>query len=117
MRESFVDLVTRRPDGAFVLTLIVQGPWGGDYSFELQALQDRLYNCVDIAIDGLLAEKFKDSVGRHVLIRVDAYGTPSGVVSEFVERFSGHISGSEEYQLAVRDNNFISSLEIVSYEA
>lgn len=51
--RATIDLVTKRPDGAFVMVLVEQGPWDeADVTQHLRRVQDRLYDYVEIAIDG-----------------------------------------------------------------
>jgi hypothetical protein len=72
-RRLTIDLVTDRPtDGAFILVLVEEGPWDPDETdVQLRRIQDRLYDCVDAAVDGHLAGKYPDSRGKPVVIRLD----------------------------------------------
>ena len=79
MSEVTIDLVTERPDGRFAMILVEQGPWTGDRDKHLRMLQDRLYDYVDVAIDGHLAKRFPESSGRGIVIRIDAYETPAAL--------------------------------------
>ena len=92
--ESAIDLITDRPDGTFVLYLIEQGPWSSDTMMHLHAIQDRVYACFDLVVNGELAAGHPDSSGRPVVIRVDAYDTPPGKVAGFV------VSGRRDRGLA-----------------
>ena len=111
MPRETVDLITQTPDGRFVLLLVEQGPWMDAPEVHLRKLQERLYDCLDIAIDGHLAALHPESRGKVVVIRVDAHATPQGAVSEFVERFALHAQGSTEIQDAVARQDFVSALD------
>ena len=111
MPSETLDLVTQKPDGTFVLVLVEKGPWPDEPIVHLRKIQERLYNYIDIAIDGHLAALYPESRGKFVLIRVDAYDTPQGAVREFVERFVLHVEGSAEIQDAVARQDFVSALD------
>jgi hypothetical protein len=113
-RRFTVDLITNRPsDGAFILVLVEEGPWDADETeLQLRRLQDRLYDCVDTAIDGHLAAKYPDSRGKPVVIRVDCYDTPDQPLRDFIERFSEHIVKSEEVQRDLASQGFVRSLSV-----
>jgi len=55
--EVKVDLVTEHPEtGVFAIILVETGPWpSGAEEREVRRIQDRLYDCVDLAVDGHLA--------------------------------------------------------------
>jgi hypothetical protein len=107
-----IDLVTERPsDGAFILLLVEEGPWGTDETeLQLRRIQDRLYNCVDAAVDGHLAGKYPDSRGKAVVIRLDCYDIPDRPVREFIKRFAESIENSEEVQRDLIAHGFVRSL-------
>jgi 2'-5' RNA ligase len=111
-RSSTIDLITTRSDGTFILCVVEQGPWANDsVKEELRRLQERLYDCVDVAVDGHLASKYPDSRGKAVVVRLDCYGISKAAVGPFFERFVKHVQQSTEIQNDLRNNGFISSLE------
>lgn len=116
MTQVTLDLLTKTPDGSFVLVLVEQGPWEGNPEDNLRRIQSRLYDYADVAIDGHLAKLHPESRGRPVVIRVDAYDTPAGVLLEFVRSFAEHISRSAEHQEAIREGGNISALEFTCEE-
>lgn len=107
-----IDLVTQRPsDGAFILVLVEEGPWGPDaVEGQLRRIQDRLHDCVDVAVDGHLAAKYPDSHGKAVVIRLDCYDTPDKPVRAFMKRFVESIANSEEVQRDLIAQGFVTSL-------
>jgi hypothetical protein len=106
-----IDLVTERPDGAYVLVLVEHGPWALDATqAHLRRIQDRLYDCVDAAVDGHLAGKYPDSRGRPVVIRLDCFDTPDGPVRDFMERFGEAIANSEQVLRDLTAQGFVRSL-------
>lgn len=114
-RHLKIDLVTERPsDGAFILALVEEGPWEkNEIESHLYRIQDRLYDCVDAAIDGHLAKKLPVSLGRPVVIRLDCYDVPAKQVRDFVASFAEAIAASEEIQRDLAVQGFIQS---VSFE-
>ena len=75
----------------------------------MRRLQDRLNDCVDVALFGALAQKYPDSQGKPVVIRLDTYNTPEEVGS-FFRRFSEITLASPEVQAAIRKHGHISDL-------
>ncbi len=91
--------------------MVEEGPWDEDkLDEELDRVQDRLYDGVDIAVDGHLASKYPDSKGKPVVIRLDCYETPREPVEEFFQAFAEHIEESEEIQADLRHKGFVGSL-------
>lgn len=113
MNQVTIDLITHRPkDDKFEMVLVVEGPWpDGEIIPRLRELQERLYNYVDVAVDGQLASKYPASKGKGVVIRLDCYDTPENVVANFYDRFSKHIMNSEAIQQDIKTKAFIKSLE------
>ena len=111
MFGTAIDLITDRPDGTFVLYLIEQGPWSSDTMMHLHAIQDRVYACFDLVVNGELAAGHPDSSGRPVVIRVDAYDTPPGKVAGFVRFLADVVAGSPKHQDALRRSPHVASIE------
>ncbi len=112
-----IDLITETPEtGAFNLILVEEGPWpSGSEESQLRRLQDRLYDCVDAAVDGHIAERYPQSRGRPIVIRLDAYDLPVSVVEPFFRRFSDHVQASAEIAEAVRAGGYVKSLSFTSH--
>jgi hypothetical protein len=110
MLPAAIDLITERLDGSFVLYLIDQGPWRADAMTHLHAIQDRVYACFDLAVDGELAARHPDSAGRPVVIRVDAYDTPPGKVAGFVRFLAELIERSPAHQDKLRRSTHVPSI-------
>lgn len=112
MAQVTVDFVARSSDGAsWSMVLVEQGPWGNvQVEPNLRRLQDRLYGCVDAALDGKLAEQFPESTGKAVAIRLDAYNVPELPVREFFERFSQQVLHLPEYAAALKASTIVSRI-------
>ncbi|HEX8323275.1 MAG TPA: hypothetical protein VF595_05105 [Tepidisphaeraceae bacterium] len=106
-----IDLITEMPDGSWVLVLIEQGPWAEvELHANLQRVQERLYNCVDVAIDGHLAKLYPESKGKAAVVRLDAYDTPDTPVRDFVGQFANHVRNTAQIQWDLNANGFVTSL-------
>jgi hypothetical protein len=106
-----VDFVSRGPGNAWSMVLVEQGPWRGeDIEAKLQALQSRLYDCIDVALDGALAEKYEESSGKPIVIRVDGYGLPEQPVRAFFSRFSSAVLQLPEYASALTGSKVVLSI-------
>jgi hypothetical protein len=114
MGRVTIDVVTYDSAAdSFKMVLVEEGPWeSGATEEHLRALQQRLYDCVDAAIDGHLAGEFPDSRGKDVVIQLDCYDTPDEAVSIFFGRFRDHVSGSSEIQADIKRQGFVRSLRL-----
>jgi hypothetical protein len=72
---------------ACLMVLVEEGPWAAPISDRLSQLQDRIYACLEAALEGRLAEQFPQSRGRTIVVQIDCYGLPRSDVDAFVERF------------------------------
>jgi hypothetical protein len=107
-----IDLITEKQDGKYVLVLVEQGPWKSkDVAIRLRTVQDRIYNCIDAAIDGHIASRYPDSKGRHLVIRLVCYNTPKTDISELFCKLTKYIRNSDEYQNAINNSAFIKSID------
>ena len=82
---------------ACLLVLVEQGPWTGSVDEHLKSLQDRLYGCLEAALDGEIARRFPSAANKNIIVRVDCYGVPRHDVDAFIDRFSTGIRGMPEY--------------------
>lgn len=65
-----IDLITRHDStGDYSLYLKEQAGWNGDPA-RLRQLQDRVYNALDVVLDGQLASDYPDSKGSMVRVVV-----------------------------------------------
>lgn len=111
-RRTTIDLITEQENGNFVLVAVEQGPWATDeITSELSRLQDRLYDFIDVAVDGHLADKYPDSSGKTITIRLDCYNTPEEHVTGFFRRFVSTVNCSEEISEAIERQGFVAKLE------
>lgn len=110
MSEVAVNFITRTDTGDACQMVLVEGPWTGSLEESLSNLQDRMFGCLEAALDGKLAEQFPEAQGKSLIIRVDCYDVPREEVQAFVERFANGIAALPDYSAAgspfVRDFQF-----------
>jgi hypothetical protein len=80
--------------------VLVEGPWDGDTDDHLRSLQDRVFGCLEAALDGQLAAQFPEAKGLDVVIRIDCYDVPREEVQAFIDRFTGGIAAMSDYSTA-----------------
>lgn len=104
-----IDLMTYDPKRDVHILVVVEQSDGGTYS--LQRLQQRLYNLVDVAVDGFLAEKHPESRGKSVVIRLDCYNTPREECERFFFQFAEHIYACKEIQTTIAKQGHIKDID------
>ena len=118
-RDFVVDFVAKDVSSEeWKMVLVESGPWCSSDEFHLRALQTRLYDCIDAALDGQLAEKFPESKGKRLVIQVDCYNVPQEVVQQFFEKFSGEVFRSTDYSDSVHQNPYVSGIDFsITFDA
>lgn len=112
-RNVKIDLITHNADKSeFALYLIENNPFKDEYS-RLSQIQDRIYDVIDIVLDGQLASDYPDSMGKAVKIVVDCKkDCPFGKVENLVSSLNVVISSDGEYLNDIINSNFISEVSI-----
>ena len=113
-REFVVDFVAKgeSPD-SWLMVMVEEGPWQGDIDNHLRRIQVRLYDYLEAAIDGKIADLFPESKGKSMIIRLNAFNLPETEVTEFFESFSKNVLLIPDFQKALKDNPFVKN---VSFE-
>lgn len=112
-----IDLITQdHSNDEFALILVEDGPWpvGEDFKKCLSRIQARIFDTMDVAIDGHLAAKCPESKGKKVRIQIDSpHGAPSDLVN-LVFKLREYIAenGSDHY-VAIKNSPYIKKLSIV----
>jgi len=120
MASVTVDFIAKGSDSdPWAMVLVEEGPWAkAEVEGQLQRIQDRLYGCIEAALEGQLAEQFPASKGKAVAVRLDCYNVPRTEVTEFFERFSRHALRLSGYEKALKSSAFVSSLSFeVTFDA
>jgi hypothetical protein len=106
MAEVTVDFVVKDP---WRMVLVEEGPWE-DVSSNLHRVQDRLYACIDAAIQGKLAEQFPESKGADITVQLDCYSLPQEPVSQFFQAFSSGALELPIYKESLQAATFVASV-------
>lgn len=88
---------------ACLVVLVERGPWADSVEQHLERLKERLYHCLEGALDGDLAVHFPDSPCRKVILRVDSYDVPRHALHSFMEWFSEHARNLPDLSPATSD--------------
>lgn len=118
-RTTYIDFVAKgdSPE-VWKIVLVEQGPWSGSIDDQLRRIQDRLYGCVDAALDGQLAGRFSESKGKDIVIRLDCYNVPREEVEEFFYSFSKGIFAIDDYREALDRSSFARSIDFeISFDS
>jgi hypothetical protein len=95
------------------IVLVEVGPWSTSTEAQLKRIQERLYGCIDAALDGKLAEEFPESNGKKIVIQLDCYNVPVPQTAEFFERFSNGVFSTGDYREALKKSPIVKG---VSFE-
>lgn len=108
---TVVDFIARGDSpGEWRMVLVEEGPWSSSIEAQLRRVQNRLYECVDAALDGQLAEKFPESSGQKIVIQLDCYNLPKEEVSEFFGKFSKGVFSTDDYREALEQSEFVKGI-------
>jgi hypothetical protein len=76
----------------------------------LRRLQQRMYGCIDAAIDGQLTDQFPETKGKKIIVSVDFYEAPQEEASEFFDRLSKHVFLIPSYSAALMQSRFVNEI-------
>jgi hypothetical protein len=115
MGSVTIDFVACDPDGTrWRLVLVEEGPWDeAEVEANLRRIQERLYGCLDAAIDGALAKQYPDSDAKPVVIQLSCFNVPECEVRSFFDRFSERVLELPDYKRALVESPHVSK---VSFE-
>ncbi|MEI5687786.1 DUF6572 domain-containing protein [Sphingomonas kyungheensis] len=109
MADTTVDFIAFDDDRGACLLVLVEEGWEQPFDDHLRSLQDRLYGCVNAALDGQVAALFPKSAGLNFIVQVDCYNLPTKPVTEFVERFAAGLFEMNGY--SPKQSNFVRSFK------
>lgn len=118
-RTTVVDFVAAGDSrDAWRLVLVEEGPWVGSTDSQLRRIQQRMYGCIDAALDGQLADRFPESKGCRAIVRLDCYDVPRDEVEAFFQRFSSGVLSLDGYRQALENSAFVRSIEFeISFDS
>jgi hypothetical protein len=91
------------------VVLVEEGDWS-DIDARLRHLQERMYGCIDAAIDGQLTDQFPETKGKKIVVSVDFYDAPQVEASEFFERFSENVFLIPSYGEGLKQSRFVKDI-------
>lgn len=105
-----VDFVVKgdSPD-VMKMVLVEEGDWS-DIDARLRLLQQRMYGCIDAAIDGQLADQFPETKGKKIVVSIDFYDVPHAEAYEFFERFSNNVFLIPSYGDGLKQSRFVEEI-------
>ena len=108
MGQVTVDFIARNePNGGWSLILIEEGPWdAATIPDHLRRIQDRLYTCLDAAVDGGVTAQYPESRGKPLMIRLEAFRVPEAELRGFFSRFTSEVPKLPDYEKALREQRF-----------
>ena len=114
-----IDFVARGPlPNEWRLVLVEQGPWTGPVADEIRRVQERLYGCLDAALDGLVAEKLPDSKGGDVVISLACYNLPAKEVAAFFDAWRAGVLKIPDYEAALNKSPFVGKIRFdITFDA
>ena len=96
------------------MILIEQGPWDtAAISDHLRRIQERLYTCLDAALDGAVTAEYPESRGKPLMIRLEVFNVPEAELRGFFGRFASEAPKLPDYAKALREQQFF---PMVSFE-
>jgi hypothetical protein len=101
----------------FVVYLVEDGPWPIDeatWKKCLSSIQGRIFDAIDSVVDGHLAEKYPECLGKRIRVQIDS---PSGLppaLTKLVAKVREHIGEENEYHTAITKSRFIGDLRITT---
>lgn len=81
---NVIDLVAQDADGAYMLVMVEDRPWGADPDQTAQ-LREKFNTYANYILDGSLAEHFPQTAGEPILIRLDACQPPPEEIAALIE--------------------------------
>jgi len=112
MPSVTVDFVTRSASGdTYNLILVETGPWAdADVMTELTRVQGRLDDVVNAVLQGALIDRYPETRGHPLVIRLDGWGLPEGLIPEFCAHFADHVRTSPAIRDALKKDGIVPSL-------
>lgn len=114
--QTKIDLITKLPDGGCKLVLVEVGPWSDEEKDQkLHRLEQRICDCVTAVMNGMVAERYPETLGRAVTIQVDSYDTPRWDVEKLLARLQNTVNTSAEIQQQLKSGRFTSSILLMHH--
>lgn len=108
-----IDFIARgEAPGEWRLVLVEAGPWAAPFAQELRRVQGRLYDVLDVVMDGAVAAAYPESRGQRIVIELDAYDCPNDELSAFFDQFSKGVLQLPDYAASMANNPHVSGVAL-----
>jgi hypothetical protein len=87
-----VDLVTKTPEGQYVLIMVEDRQWDGTNE-RIVERQTKIHNYVSFALDGQLAQIYPESKGHAVAIQLDCVAGPDASTRDYIDQMRLQLIG------------------------
>jgi hypothetical protein len=109
--KTLVDFIARgERNDEWRMVLVEEGPWSSPVENHLIKLQNRLYGCLDAALDGMLVDDFPESKGKCLVIQIDCYNLNKSIIEPFFRDFSSNVLNIPDYSSALKENPFVKQI-------
>jgi len=96
-----------------VLVLRESTPWKDENADdECERIQKRIFGCINLAADGLLAKRHPETKGKNIIIRLECDGLPRQDIDEMLEYLNDYLFIKEDYRKDLKKNQFIKSMRL-----
>lgn len=80
----------------------------------LKAIQDRVSNAFDAAVDGYIARQYPETLGHTVRIQVNCPFGADDDIELLVQRVADYMSSADEYVMAAKESAYIRAVHVVT---
>lgn len=118
MPELKIDLVTfDQQCDEVVVYLVEDGPWPEQpkaWKEQLFQIQERIFDTIDVVIDGLLQARMPELEGKRFRIQVDSPSGRPPEVAELLSRAASFLAEDESYRRAISESSHVDALRIAA---
>lgn len=81
---------------------------------QLKRIQDRIFDCVDVAIQGQIAKQFPASLKKNIRIQIDSPTCYCVEIADLIAAVRQFLSSDPVYARAVQESPFVKGLRVLS---
>jgi hypothetical protein len=90
--------------------ILIEEDWTGPLEDSIRQLQTRLYNCIDAILDGQLADRYPETLGKDILIEIEFFRESRPEITDFVKRFAEGVFVDTDYGEALEVSRFANGI-------
>ena len=96
-----------------ILILNENTPWTEkNADEECERIQKRIFGCINLAADGLLAKKHPKTKNKNIIVRVECDGLPRHEMDDMFEYLNDYLFVKEDYRKDLKTNTFFKNIQI-----